>query len=317
MIEVVCLNPAMDRTLLIPDFATGSINRSQDLVTVAGGKGLNAARFIKCLDPFQQVTVTGFVGGQTGNYIVDECVRLGIDETFVRIQEATRVCVIVVERGRTTVINEDGPVVREDEVARFEECLKDEECLKGRPHLAMICGSVPPGVPSSLYKDLVHSYKDRHVPVYLDAGGDALQQALDAIPTIVKVNEQEFIGAVQGHKICDEDELIFHADQLIKKGTQAVMITRGKEGSLVITKDDIAILSFSSVTVINSIACGDAYFAGVAVGMMQGRSIVASAVLGAAAATLKLGSFAPLLEGIERLAMYQEQIAVVHRKRGA
>ena len=311
MIEVVCLNPAMDRTLLIPNFAAGSIHRSEKLVAVAGGKGLNTARFVKSIDPLLAVSVTGFVGGCTGQYIVDHCAASGIHETFVRIEEATRVCVIVVEHGRTTVINEDGPTVRAREVEQFRQS------LAGSPDLALICGSAPPGVPSSLYYEMVQSYKERGVPIYVDTSGSPLKHALDAVPTIIKVNEMEFANARQVKEPCDEQELIFHADRLLAQGSQAVIITRGKEGSLVITKDDVAKLSAPPVPAVNTIACGDAYFAGLAVGMSKGLPIVASAILGAAAAALKVGNFAPMLENSEQLAAYQQQVVVAHRKRGA
>ncbi len=46
MIVAVAPNPSIDKALLIPDFRLGAIHRPEQLVAVAGGKGLNVARTI-------------------------------------------------------------------------------------------------------------------------------------------------------------------------------------------------------------------------------------------------------------------------------
>lgn len=311
MIDVVCLNPAMDRTLWIPALQAGAINRSKDLVVMPGGKGMNVARFIKALDDSMAVRVVGFVGGFTGQYIVDGCARLAIEESFVRIQEGTRVCTIVVEDTRCTVVNEDGPHVDGEELQQFRET------LVGKPDLALISGSAPAGVPSYLYQEIVQSYKERDVPVYVDTSGEHLQAALKAVPTIVKVNEQEFAELVSDKVTLNQHQLIAYANDLLQAGVQAVIITQGDKGSVVITKEVVANVPVPAVTVVNSIACGDAYFAGMAVGMMHRLSILESTMLGTAAAAMKIESLAPMIEHPQRLDAYYENVKQAYAKRGA
>lgn len=51
MIFTVTLNPAVDKTVVIPDFKAGTVNRIQCIRQDAGGKGLNVS---KCLEAMNE-----------------------------------------------------------------------------------------------------------------------------------------------------------------------------------------------------------------------------------------------------------------------
>ena len=58
MIITVTLNASIDRTAVINNFQTGKINRCDQPMELAGGKGLNVTRALKNLG--QKVIATGF-----------------------------------------------------------------------------------------------------------------------------------------------------------------------------------------------------------------------------------------------------------------
>jgi 1-phosphofructokinase len=60
MIVTVTLNPAIDKTLLIPGFRLGATNRGTIERLAIGGKGLNVARTLARLGC--EVVATGFLG---------------------------------------------------------------------------------------------------------------------------------------------------------------------------------------------------------------------------------------------------------------
>jgi len=59
-IVTVTLNPALDRTLYLPNFTLGKVNRVENERTDPGGKGINVAKVISALN--HPVLVTGFLG---------------------------------------------------------------------------------------------------------------------------------------------------------------------------------------------------------------------------------------------------------------
>ena len=65
MIVTVTLNAALDRTLTVPRFHRGHRHRASDVLTLAGGKGINIARALKRLDV--PVVATGLAGGRASS----------------------------------------------------------------------------------------------------------------------------------------------------------------------------------------------------------------------------------------------------------
>ena len=81
MIVTVTLNAAFDRSLTVPVFQLGHRHRSSEVLTLAGGKGINVARALKLLGV--PVVATGLAGGMTGTRIVEEMTAEAILNDFV------------------------------------------------------------------------------------------------------------------------------------------------------------------------------------------------------------------------------------------
>lgn len=63
----ITLNPAIDKTVIVPNFKVGKDFREKSLSLSAGGKGINVSRVLTQL----KVTniASGFLGGTDGLYI--------------------------------------------------------------------------------------------------------------------------------------------------------------------------------------------------------------------------------------------------------
>ncbi len=79
MILTVTLNPALDRTMIVPNFQVGFRHRATETVMLPGGKGINVARAAKALG--RPVIATGFIGGRKGDQIVADLNEEGICAT--------------------------------------------------------------------------------------------------------------------------------------------------------------------------------------------------------------------------------------------
>ncbi len=123
MIVTVTANAALDRTVTVPVFQIGYRHRSSDVLTLAGGKGINVARALKLLDV--PVVATGLTGGRTGTRIVEELTSEAILNDFVRIAGESRTSTAVVDptSGTYTEINEWGPEVSAAELDMLTEKL--------------------------------------------------------------------------------------------------------------------------------------------------------------------------------------------------
>ena len=95
MIVTVTLNAALDIPLTLPILHIGHRHRASDVVTLAGGKGINVARALKQLDV--PVVATGLAGGRTGTRIVEELTAEAILNDFVRIRDESRTSTLVLD----------------------------------------------------------------------------------------------------------------------------------------------------------------------------------------------------------------------------
>lgn len=227
MIQVVCLNPAVDRTMVVGTLRPGEVHRGRLVAAMAGGKGMNVARFLKQMQPDLEVRVTGFVGGHGGALIRAACEQDGAVADLVEISEESRVCYTIVEDGR----GEEAVHVREGEMesvwsagaslpqsqAKMAEFAQDVASLPLRStvlnesgpgiddaameqfwgtlradaRLVVVSGSAPDGY-ADLHAEIVRHMQRAGVPVLVDAAGETLARAVTAAPAIIKPNETEF-----------------------------------------------------------------------------------------------------------------------------
>jgi tagatose 6-phosphate kinase len=119
MILVVNLNLAVDQILRVDGLQLGGVHRSKSSLRQAGGKGVNVARVLRTLE--EQCVVTGFLGGELGEFIARGLSQEAIAFECTPIKNESRTCLVLVdsEQGRQTVINEPGPEISQAEMARF------------------------------------------------------------------------------------------------------------------------------------------------------------------------------------------------------
>jgi fructose-1-phosphate kinase PfkB-like protein len=85
----ITLNPAIDRTITIPNFQAGKVNRVQGEYSNAGGKGVNVASSLA--DVGHKIAVTGFLGRENVSLFERLFTRKRIADHFVRLDGETRV----------------------------------------------------------------------------------------------------------------------------------------------------------------------------------------------------------------------------------
>ena len=221
VIVTVTANAALDRTLTVPVFQIGYRHRSSDVLTLAGGKGINVARALKLLDV--PVVATGLTGGRTGTRIVEELTSEAILNDFVRIAGESRTSTAVVDptSGTYTEINEWGPEVSAAELDMLMEKL---HYLSRGADFVVLAGSLPRKVPTEFYADAIRDLVRRDVRVVLDSEGEAMQLGVQAGPFLVSPNQGEAEQLV-GQELEDDDDFLMALDAIAEMGARNVVIT--------------------------------------------------------------------------------------------
>jgi tagatose 6-phosphate kinase len=288
MILAVTLNPALDVTHHVRHADWDGVNRPHQVLTRPGGKGLNVARVLRTLGA--DVRAIGLAGGLDGQAVREGLAAAGVPATFTPIAGPTRRTFTVVDEaaGRVAAFNEPGPAVADGEYRLFLTLFG--RALAGCS-VAVLSGSVPPGVPASGYAALTRTAAAAGVPVILDADGPALRHALAAGPAVVKPNLAELERAAGRElRACDEPDLAAVADaarELTAAGAGAAVVSLGPRGLLAVTTDGAWLAAPAARAAGNPTGAGDAVVAGLALGVSLGsrweERLRACAALGAAA----------------------------------
>jgi 1-phosphofructokinase family hexose kinase len=275
MVLVVCPNLAVDYTLRVDELRLGRVHRSQTYERQAGGKGVNMARALRSLG--QEPLICGFVGGDSGRFIEHRLAEEKLRRELVPIALESRTCVIILSKyGEATVVNEPGPTVTESDalmsvVARL---------IPESDAVAMM-GSMPPGMPSDSYAQIVKRCRDADVPCLVDTSGPALEAALKERPTYAKPNRAEAEDLL-GRSLSDE---IAAAREIRGLGAEVVLLTLGDEGAVLSASGLEGRLRPPALTPVNATGAGDALAAGLLAGHLSGSSLREIATLGIAAAS--------------------------------
>ena len=270
MILTVTLNAAIDRTVAVPNFRLGHRHRAVESRTVAGGKGINVARALRLLG--RPVIATGFAGGPTGNRMLEQLRREAILTDFTWIAGETRINMAVIDptSGEQTEINERGPAVSPEEVERFVERLR---YLADGAKICVLAGTLPPGAGAELYARLVEDLRECGVKSILDSEGEAMLAGLRAGASVVTPNEREAEELV-GQEFSDGDDFVQGLSELVRLGAGEAAITR-PDGCVAVVGEGaerrVLEVRTKPLEAVSTVGSGDAFLAGYAAGLYDGR----------------------------------------------
>ena len=289
MIVTVTLTPALDKTVILPDFRINEVNRIQRLRVDPGGKGINVSKGLKALGI--DSLATGILGGATGRYI-EQCLHsAGIACDFVWTEQDTRTNLKVVDPDRhtNTDINEPGAPVSE---TVLEEVYRKTEARTKAGDIAVFAGKAPEGTAGTVFAEWTERLNRRGVQVYLDADGELLKNGVRAKPTLIKPNDTE-LSRLIGRTFADREDMVSAARGLVTDGIGTVVVSLGVGGALFVTADIALYGQGLDVEVQSTVGAGDSMLAAFACGAerrMPFRDTCALALAFSAAAVTTPGT---------------------------
>jgi 1-phosphofructokinase len=262
-VVTVTLNPAIDRTITIPQFRAGRVNRAGPERSGAAGKGINVASVLA--DYSVDVIATGFLGRSNPVMFEQLFERKKIGDQMVRINGETRTSIKILdpELHQTTDINFPGPEPTPEDREMLEQKL--EQLVAP---VYVLSGSLPPGTDPAIYSHFTLSLKARGRSVVVDASGEALKRAVAANPSVIKPNIHE-LETLVGKSLPDEGAIIDAARELVKGGIETVVVSMGEKGAVFVDLDEVIIARPPDLEIGSTVGAGDAMVAGIVVGLLR------------------------------------------------
>ncbi len=273
MIVTVTLNPTLDKTLSIPKLRPGTVHRAQILREDLGGKGINVSRALQALRI--RSSLTGFMGGATGQIMTSGLRAAGFDVHFVQVEGETRRNITLLDEAisQYTKINEPGPAVTPNHVAALQDQI-DQMAHPG--DLWAFCGSLPPGAPSDLYARLIQQVQKRGGRALLDSSGPAFREGVAAHPFAIKPNSEE-ASELLGSPLHNDEEHCTAARRLQTTGVPVVAMTRGAQGLILAMDGETLMATPPPVPARSPVGAGDAALAGLLWAISDGCDAVETA----------------------------------------
>jgi 1-phosphofructokinase family hexose kinase len=269
MIYTVTLNPAVDRELTVGDIAFDTVLRATEWRVDCGGKGFNVARMLKSLGGAS--VALGFAAGKSGEMLEDKLQSLGIETDFIWVKGETRtnVSIVSAENGQYVKVNEPGPTITDDDLAQLAKKIGNR-AQSG--DWWVLAGSLPPGVPTTYYTELIAIIQSAGAKVFLDTSDEALRQNCGAKPLLVKPNDEE-AHELTGLPVGTKEEIAAVGRAISAMGPTSVVISLGKEGAVLVAENKAWLAASPKIIAANPIGAGDSMVAGIVWGLSQGDSM--------------------------------------------
>lgn len=269
MIVTVTPNPSIDRTVALPTPLTrGAVHRVTSVTSQAGGKGVNVARVLT-LAGIEAVAV---LPAAANDPLLSALQVAGVSYQVVPTTEPARTNLTITEPdGTTTKVNEPGGALDAAGVQALTDAVL--AAADGADWVVM-SGSLPPGVPTSWYGDVVALLAAKPCKVAVDTSDaplEALVASLDrGAPDLIKPNAEELAGVLgyspqaleaavaQG----DPEPVVAAARQLIDKGIGAVLATLGAAGAVLVDANGAWMAAPPPIVPRSTVGAGDSSLAG-------------------------------------------------------
>ena len=196
----------------------------------------------------------------------------GIPFSAIDVASNVRTNVSVVEPdGTTTKLNEPGGEISPHEANSLRGSLL---VAAERAQWVVLSGSLPPGVPTDLYGDLIRALRQLPVKIALDTSDGPLEAAVRSwpagAPDFFKPNLTELatacgLNARSMQAAVEAGDLAPVADAcrtLVQHGAGSVLASLASSGGVLATREGVWSATTPAVEVVSKVAAGDATVAG-------------------------------------------------------
>jgi 1-phosphofructokinase family hexose kinase len=295
LILVVALNPSIDVEWEVNDVRWEEKNSIRSERRWPGGKGVNVARWLRHLSAAPRLLLP--LGGRNGEELAQGAKSERLKFKSIRVREETRANIIVTtKRSRQMRFNPLGPAVSSGE---WRALLNQFMRQLPQAALVVLSGSLPRGVGSSAYAELIALSNKAGVRCLLDCDGEAFEAGIKAKPFLVKPNLHELEQWV-GHPLKGRRAIAKAAVALSNLTGNWALVSLGAHGGLLVNAAGECYDARSPrCKAVNTVGAGDAMLAGVAkaiaTGLLPSQWLQLGLACGSSMVSYPAGVLVPLM----------------------
>lgn len=306
MIYTVTLNPALDISGTVEELIPNEKSYVSHEIHTPGGNGINAAIIAHRLGA--KIKATGFLGGPNGNEIKLLLNGYKIPYDFISISGNTRMNLTVssCKTLKQTRLSFPGPKIKAGELRKMNEFFKT---LKNSD-MAVIGGSLPPGISASFIARLVKTFNKRGVMCLVDMPGSIMHETLPSRPYFIKPNLIEFQDLV-GKKV-ESIKSILPLVRKLNENVPLVCVSSVEGGAILVNKEEAWYGKIPSVKIKSSVGAGDSMVGAIAAQLAKNKKAPLSDLLriGLAASCATLTEEGMILGSKKSINYYAPQIFI-------
>lgn len=287
-ILTVTMNPTLDVATRVERLVNHEKLRCESEAEQVGGGGINVAQVAFSLGAQSKAAFTA--GGWRGNEIERRLGEDGIDCLAMHIAGESRQCFTVYETSSAQEFRFilPGPTLSENE---WQGCLSQIVHAARSMHWLVLSGSLPPGVPSTFYKQVIDRVRhtgNNSIRIVVDTSGQALKDALTCELDLIKPSREE-LEQLTGQSLTDPDACLRAGRQLQCQHRISILaVSLGSKGALVGQGANWMHVDPLPVKVTSTVGAGDSFVGGFIWALGQGADLAKCAGVATAAAAAAL-----------------------------
>jgi fructose-1-phosphate kinase PfkB-like protein len=271
--------------MVFNQFLEGEVNRCSTYRLDASGKGVNVARIIAQAGG-HAIHLT-HAGGPRRQELLDMLDADGFETIYADSKSQIRTCTTIIntENSTTTELVEEPEPVSPDTDALVRKLFTD---ALTEVSTVVISGTRTPGYSENLYPSFVQEAKKAGKRVVLDVKGTDLEESLAFKVDVIKPNLSEFAATfLPGVRVLEQEDSSEIQEIVVTKlkelhalyGT-AILLTRGAHPVWIYDDSGFKELPVQQVQPVNTIGCGDAVTAGIALELDRGEDFTKAVATG-------------------------------------
>lgn len=258
-IVTLTLNPALDKNAKIEKLVPYEKLSSYDVTYHPGGGGINVSRVLQRLDVHSSCVFP--YGGKTGERLVELLEKDNLNVFATAISSDTRENFAVLDSSDNNQYRFSMPTIPYD-IQEMEVLKTKINSLLGYGDVLVLSGSMPPGLPTDYYNQLIDCFEAKNVKIVVDTSKSALLEVLKEKLFMIKPNLIELAALAGKEDLTYEEQKKFASELIANGNVEYVVVSRGKDGAFMACNQGIFEVEPPKLKVTSTVGAGDSMLAG-------------------------------------------------------